>query len=359
MLIVDVRTFARSYDAVVGRGVLGDLGAMSRPLAQGAAAVVCCDDNVAPLYLQKARRSLETAGFSVAEIVIPAGEDQKNLVSLELLLGQFYDLGLARRDLIVALGGGVIGDMAGFAAAVFQRGVCLVQVPTTLLAMVDASVGGKVAVDYRDGKNYVGTFYQPWLVVADLDTLATLPAREIRCGWAEMVKHALLQGDPALGLCEEGLADPESPSEVLVEANLRYKASVAARDEREECGTRAVLNLGHTIGHAVEAATGFSRYSHGEAVGLGLRAALWLSASLTGLTSGDADHGQRLLSSAGLPERLTDVDVERVVSLIARDKKAVGASVGFVLLEGPGRPVAGVEVPLALQREVVEWLAAR
>jgi 3-dehydroquinate synthase len=359
MLTVDVRTVARSYEAIVGRGALPDLGARSRPLVQGDAAVVCCDDNVAPLYLQQARESLESVGFSVAAIVVPAGEDQKNLISLELLLGRFYDLGLVRSDLVVALGGGVIGDMVGFAAATFQRGVCLVQAPTTLLAMVDASVGGKVAVDYRDGKNYVGTFYQPWLVVADLDTLTTLPEREVRCGWAEMVKHGLLQGDPALVLCEEGLADPGSPSEVLVGANLRFKASVVARDEREEGGTRALLNLGHTIGHAVEAATGFSRYSHGEAVGLGLRAALWLSARLVGLSPADADRGQSLLTRAGLPERLTDIDVERVVSLIARDKKAVGVSVGFVLLEGPGCPVAGVEVPLAVQREVVEWLAER
>lgn len=359
MVTVEVSTLGRSYHVVVGVGALGDLGDLVRPLAQGGVAVVCCDENVAPLYLDGVVESLAESGVSVESVVVPAGEDHKTLVTFEVLLDRFYDLGLTRGDLVLALGGGVIGDLVGFAAATYQRGVHLVQVPTTLLAMVDASVGGKVAVDLRQGKNYVGTFYQPWLVVTDLEVLKTLASREIGCGWAEMVKHGLLQGDRVLALCEEGLEHPESPSEVLVGANVRYKASVVTRDEREECGTRAVLNLGHTIGHAVEAASGFSHYSHGEAVGLGLRAALWLSERLTGLSSRDAGQGQRLLSRAGLPERMAGIDLERVISLIARDKKAIGETVGFVLLEGLGRPATGVEVPLGLQREAVEWLTTR
>ena len=273
-----------------------------------------------------------------------------------------YDRGIRRGDTVVALGGGVIGDLAGFVAATYQRGVRLIQVPTTLLAQVDASVGGKVAVDFRAGKNYVGTFYQPWLVYADLATLETLPLRELRSAAAEVAKYALLGGG-ALGARVERLAGgplaAARVSQELVAACVTRKVAVAAGDEREQTGARAVLNLGHTIGHAVEAATGFSRYTHGEAVGLGLRASLWLSRRLCGLDAHEEARAEALLDGLGLPRRLEAVPVEAVCELTHRDKKAGHDGVGYVLLDALGSPRLDVRVPPELEREVVEWLLQR
>ncbi len=273
-----------------------------------------------------------------------------------------YDRGVRRGDTVVALGGGVIGDLAGFVAATYQRGVRLVQVPTTLLAQVDAAVGGKVAVDFRAGKNYVGTFYQPWLVYIDVAALETLPARELRSGAAEVAKYALLGGGELLVGVERLAAGPLTAARVsqeLVTGCVERKVAVVAGDEREETGARAVLNLGHTIGHAVEAATAFSRYTHGEAVGLGLRAGLWLSRRLCGLDPAEEGRGQALLDGLGLPQRLDAVPVDAVCDLIRRDKKAGRDGVGYVLLEALGSPRLDVRVPPELEREVVEWLVKR
>ena len=253
----------------------------------------------------------------------------------------------------------MIGDLAGYAAATFLRGMRLVQAPTTLLAMVDAAVGGKVAVDFREGKNYLGTFYQPRLVVEDPDTLATLPEREVRGGWAAVVKHGLLAGGLTLALTEAGVTHGARPDALLLEADVRFKAAIVGRDPRETAGARAVLNFGHTVGHAIEVAGGYARYSHGEAVGLGLRAALWLSERLAGLDARAAVRGQELLSAAGLPERLTGVAAGDVGRLIVRDKKVAAGAARFVLLEEVGRPVTGVVVPPELQSEVVAWLIDR
>src|SRR5450830_804414 len=325
---------SRAYDVLVGRGCLAGLGGALTRRCAGGKTVVCCDENVAPLYLEQARSSLRAAGYEVSHIVIPAGEAQKNLARAEELYGVLYDRGVRRGDTVVALGGGVIGDLAGFVAATYQRGVRLVQAPTTLLAQVDAAVGGKVAVDFRAGKNYVGTFYQPWLVYADLATLETLPLRELRSGAAELAKYALLGGGA-----------------------LRDRVERLARGPLT--AARAVLNLGHTIGHAVEAATGFSHYTHGEAVGLGLRAGLWLSRRLCGLDPREEARGQALFDGLGLPRRLEAVPAEDVCDLTRRDKKAGRDGVGYVLLDAPGRPRLDVRVPPELEREVVEWLVQR
>jgi len=353
---------SRAYDVLVGRGCLEGLGAAVSRRCPGGTAVVCCDENVAPLYLEEARSGLAAAGFEVSSIVIPAGEGQKDLARAEELYGVLYDRGLRRGDTVVALGGGVIGDLAGFVAATYQRGVRLVQVPTTLLAQVDAAVGGKVAVDFRAGKNYVGTFYQPWLVYADLATLDTLPVRELCSGAAEVAKYGLLGGGELLGRVERLARGPLSAARVsqeLVAACVEYKVTVVAGDEREETGARAVLNLGHTIGHAIEAATAFSRYTHGEAVGLGLRASLWLSGRLSGLDAREEARGQALLDGLGLPRRLEAVPAEAVCELTRRDKKAGPDGVGYVLLEALGSPRLDVRVPPELEREVVEWLLQR
>lgn len=353
---------ARDYEVVVGRGALAGLGDGARQAAGGARAVVCCDENVAPLYLERARAALAAAAYEVSHLVIPAGERQKSLSRAEEMYGVLYDRGVSRTDLMVALGGGVVGDLAGFVAATYQRGVRLVQAPTTLLAQVDAGLGGKVAVDFRAGKNYVGTFYQPRLVVADLDALDTLPAAELRSGAAEVAKYGLLAGGELWTLAGElasGGLTAARVGEELVGGCAAYKLAVVAADEREETGARAVLNLGHTIGHAIEAATSFARYSHGEAVALGLHATLLLSRELRGLDGADEEAGHVLLDDLGLPRRLDGVRPEQVCALTSRDKKATGDGVGYVLLDAVGAPCPGVRVPAELELEVVEWLTQR
>ena len=353
---------SRAYDVLVGRGCLAGLGGALARRCPGGQAVVCCDENVAPLYLEQARGSLRAAGFEVSHVVIPAGEGQKDLARAEELYGVLYDRGVRRGDTVVALGGGVIGDLAGFVAATFQRGVRLAQVPTTLLAQVDAAVGGKVAVDFRAGKNYVGTFYQPWLVYVDLGTLDTLPVRELSSGAAEVAKYGLLYGGELLGRVERLARGPLTAARVsqeLVAGCVARKVAVVAADEREETGARAVLNLGHTIGHAVEAATGFSYYTHGEAVGLGLRASLWLSQRLCDLDPREEARGQAVLDGLGLPQRLEAAPAEAVCDLTPRDKKAGREGARYVLLDALGSPRLEVRVPPELEREVVGWLVER
>jgi 3-dehydroquinate synthase len=356
-----VHAASRTYPILVGRDVLDELGTAVRRVRGAGQSVIVCDDNVAPLYLEKARHSLLAAGLVASQVILPAGEQEKNLARAEELYGVLYDRGVRRADTVVALGGGVIGDLAGFVAATFQRGVGFVQVPTTLLAQVDASVGGKVAVDFRAGKNYVGTFYQPSLVLADLRTLETLPERELRSGAAEVAKHGLLAGSAVLRRVQQLARAPLSAAAVtqeLVAGSITYKAGVVERDERES-GLRAVLNFGHTIAHAIEAATGFRRFSHGEAVGLGLHAALRLSGELCRLPEADERAAHELLDSLGLPRRLGGVRAQAVCELVTRDKKAGKDGVGYVLLRRPGFPVLGVRVPPALEVEVVEWLRKR
>jgi len=409
---------SRAYDVLVARGGLEALGAELRSLGLTGRVVVGSDANVAPLYLERVSEGLRDAGLDASHVVVPAGEAQKTLTRVEEVYGVLYERGIVRGDCLVALGGGVVGDLFGFVAATYLRGLRLTQAPTTLLAQVDAAVGGKTGVDFRAGKNHVGAFYQPWLVVADPDTLRTLPGRELRSGWAEVAKYGLLAGGELLeeieGVVRRGeettaagrgeettaagrgegttaagrLGDMSATrrdektaaagrpdqtaavrppgggpnanwvSEALVAGCLAQKTAVVAADEREETGARAVLNLGHTVGHAVEAAGGFTRFTHGEAVALGLRAALRLSVVLCGLPETEATRGAALLDALGLPARASGLDPAAVVDLVRRDKKAGPEGVAYVLLEALGRPRTGVYVPPVLEREVVTWLTA-
>lgn len=367
MTTVRVETRPRPYDVVVGDGELERLGSLVRATCAAARLVIVTDRTVAGLYLDRVSGTMEQTGADVSHVVLPPGEAQKTLARAEELYGVLYERKMTRADAVLALGGGVIGDLAGFVAATYLRGLSLVQVPTTLLAQVDAAVGGKVGVDFRRGKNHVGTFYQPRLVVADVATLRTLPANERRNGAAEVVKYAFLNGGDLLERVEAALSSPDEPAsdplavcaaDIVAEC-VAYKAAVVAADEREETGERHLLNLGHTIGHAIEAAGGFARYSHGESVGLGLSAMLWLSHRVSGLSGTDVERGERLLAASGAPSRLDDIDPRTVADLVRRDKKAVGDAVPFVLLEGMGRPARGVQVSPALIREVIAWLAAR
>jgi 3-dehydroquinate synthetase len=267
---------------------------------------------------------------------MPPGEEAKTLANAETLLRGLASAGMDHDDHVAALGGGVVGDVAGFCAAVYQRGVGVVQVPTTLVAQVDSAYGGKTGVDLPEGKNYVGVYHQPRAVLADPRTLATLPAAELAAGWAEVIKTALIAGGPLWSRVRrgEGIVDRD-----LVLACARTKLAVVARDERD-AGRRQVLNLGHTVGHAIETATGYSRYRHGEAVGLGLLAALTLSGQPE-LRSEVSD----LLARHELPTALDPaVDHDVVLAAVQRDKKRRGGRVGFVLVEAPGDVRTGVPV---------------
>ena len=282
---------------------------------------------------------------------VPAGEGSKTIAQAEAVWRALAGAGMTRADVVVAVGGGVVGDLAGFCAATYQRGVRWVQVPTTLVAQVDSAYGGKTGIDLPEAKNYVGAYHQPSAVIADPETLATLPAAELAAGYAEVLKTALLAGGELWGSVRAG-ADSTSPQ--IIAACVRTKLRIVARDERD-AGPRRVLNLGHTVAHALETATGYRRYRHGEAVGLGLLAALRLSGQ-----PALRDEVAALLEARGLPTRLDGADPEAVVSATAADKKRLGAGpVPFVLLDRPGQPRAGCPVEPAELRAAVGELAAR
>jgi shikimate kinase / 3-dehydroquinate synthase len=283
-----------------------------------------------------------------ATIEIPPGESEKTLARAEEVLRELARAGATRADLVVAVGGGVVGDIAGFCAAVYQRGMRHVQVPTTLVAQVDSAFGGKTGVDLPEGKNYAGAYHQPSAVIVDPDVLATLPPEQAASGYVEVVKTALIAGGRLWAHVRAGGA----PDDEAILGCLRTKLSIVAQDERDG-GRRQVLNLGHTVGHAIETATGYSRYSHGAAVGLGLLAALRLSGRET-LRAEVAE----LLAARGLPARFEGASADEVVALVGRDKKRVGARVPFVLLEAPGEVTPGHDVDEAELRAAVEELAA-
>ena len=334
------------HPVYVGRGLLGsalftDPGAL---LPGDGRSFGITDDSVGPLYGDR-------LGSLAGEIRVPPGESAKTMARAEQVLREMATLGMTRADRVISLGGGVVGDLAGFCAATYQRGVPVVQVPTTLVAQVDSAYGGKTGVDLPEGKNYVGAFHLPSLVVTDVDTLASLPEGELGAGMAEVVKTALLAGgwiwDEIRALEPGGMTDRAD----LVYACARYKCEVVAGDERDG-GLRAALNLGHTVGHAIEAVTSYSRYRHGEAVALGLLAALRLS-DLPELRSEVEEWNRR----HGLPVEIDPpVDVDAVLEAIGRDKKKTEKGVGFVLLDAPGEPKVGCLVAPDKVRRAVEEL---
>jgi 3-dehydroquinate synthase len=342
---VAVGLSGRRYDVQIGPGLLAEAGPSLAPFLKRPQVVVVADDTVAALHGERLAAGLSRAGVEVHEIRIPPGEESKSFAGLEGLCDRLLDLGLERSDLIIAFGGGVVGDLAGFAAAILKRGVDFVQIPTTLLAQVDSSVGGKTAIDTRQGKNLVGAFHQPRLVLADLDVLSTLPAREMVCGYAEVIKYGLL-GDQAFfqWLESEGprvLAREPAALAHAVTRSVEMKAQIVAEDERET-GRRALLNLGHTFAHAVEALTGFGDLiKHGEAVGLGCAMAFRFSRDLGHCVAAEAERVERALVQAGLPTRLADVaggpfGADALIAAMAQDKKAEGGALTFILVRAIG-----------------------
>lgn len=331
------------YDVVVGGGLLRELGQHVAPLAKGRTVVVT-DETVANIHGPTVLKALEDAGVRARLLAVPAGESSKSFAELERVLDRMLAFGLDRSDIVVALGGGVVGDLAGLAAALYMRGIDFVQVPTTLLAQVDSSVGGKTAIDTPRGKNLIGAFHQPRLVVADIDVLATLPERQLRSGWAEVLKHGLicdaaffdwLAGEGAVGV----KGDPAALHRAVVRS-VEIKSRIVGEDEKE-AGRRALLNLGHTFGHAIEAELDFDeeKLAHGEAVALGCAMAFRYSAATGLCAQADADRVETVTAAAGLPVRLAEVGQFGAEALIKRmegDKKAEGGRLTLILARAIG-----------------------
>jgi len=362
-VIVDVALAERGYDIIIGRDVLGSLGQRIASLRPGARTAVVTDRSVARHWLEKTEAVLAQAGIASARIIVEEGEGSKSYATLEKVSEALIAAKIERNDLVVALGGGVVGDLTGFAAAILRRGVDFVQVPTTLLAQVDSSVGGKTGINSPQGKNLIGAFHQPVLVIADTAVLDTLPPRQFRAGYAEVAKYGVLGDAAFFGWLENNHADifkGGAAREHAIATSCRAKAAIVARDERET-GDRALLNLGHTFGHALEAVTGFSdRLFHGEGVAIGMVLAAEFSASLGMIPSLEAVRIERHLAEAGLPTHLKDIagfaqeglaDADTLMALMAQDKKVRRGKLTFILLEAIGRAVIARDVEPALVRD--------
>ena len=346
-----------AYDVVVVRGLLAQAGERIAPLAKGRTVIVT-DDTVAAIHGAALAESLAAAGMGSEILAVPAGERSKSFAQLERVLDRLLEIGLDRKDVVVALGGGVVGDLVGLAAALYMRGIDFIQVPTTLLAQVDSSVGGKTAIDTPRGKNLVGAFHQPRLVLADIDVLATLPERQVRSGWAEVLKHGLIcDADFFDWLAGEGAAGARGDPAALERAVIRsveIKSAVVGEDEKE-AGRRALLNLGHTFGHAVETEVGFDEdaLAHGEAVGLGCCMAFRYSAREGLCSAADVERVEAAVAAAGLPIRLDQAGAfaaDRLLALMAGDKKAEGGALTLILARGIGRAFVAKGVDAAKVR---------
>jgi len=340
----------RAYDIAIGPGLIDRAGELSRPLLAAPRVTIVSDDTVAPLYGARLAASFERAGVETRTVTVPAGESSKDFASFGRLMNELLDLRPDRKTTLVALGGGVVGDLTGFAAAVLLRGVDFIQVPTTLLAQVDSSVGGKTGINTRHGKNLVGAFYQPRLVLADTTVLDTLPRRELLAGYAEVAKYGLIDDHDFFAWCEKNgeavLAGNAAARTYAIEQSCLSKARIVAADERETTDLRALLNLGHTFGHALEAETGFgSTLLHGEAVGAGMALAFDLSARLGLCPHEDAERVRRHLGAVGLPVRLRTIggdnsrtwNTAKLIEHMRGDKKAEGGKLTFVLARGIGK----------------------
>jgi len=361
--VVEVALGDRAYDIVIGRDQLATLGARIANLRAGARTAIVTDRTVAKHWLDRTEASLNAAGIATSRILVEEGEGSKTYAGFQQVCEGLIRAKIERNDLVIALGGGVVGDLAGFAAAAVRRGVDFVQVPTSLLAQVDSSVGGKTGINSPQGKNLIGAFHQPVLVIADTAVLDTLSPRQFRAGYAEVAKYGLL-GDAAFFAWLEAnhaeIFSGGAAREHAIATSCRAKAAIVARDEREH-GDRALLNLGHTFGHALEAATGFSdRLFHGEGVSIGMVLAAQLSARLGMLSADDATRIQRHLTDVGLPTRLQDIagfaqeglaDADALMALMAQDKKVTRGRLTFILLQAIGHAVISRNVEPAVVRD--------
>ena len=364
---IRVELAGRSYDIAIGPGLVDQAGSLSRPLLAAPKVTIVSDETVAPLYGARLAASFDKAGIKTSTVTVPAGESSKEFSAFGKLMNDLLDQRPDRRTTLVALGGGVVGDLTGFAASVLLRGVDFIQVPTTLLAQVDSSVGGKTGINTRHGKNLVGTFYQPRLVLADTDVLDTLPRRELLAGYAEVAKYGLIDDPAFFAWCEANgaavLSGDAAKRTYAIEQSCLAKARIVAADERETTDLRALLNLGHTFGHALEAETGFgSDLLHGESVGTGMGMAFDLSARLGLCPVGDAERVRRHLGSVGLPMRLRAIggdnrrtwSAARLIEHMRGDKKAESGRLTFVLARGIGKAFVSRDVDEAALRGLLD-----
>jgi 3-dehydroquinate synthase len=356
--IVKVPLGQRSYEIQIGSALLTHLGRECARLGLGGRCAIISDANVAPRYGALARQSLAQAGFDSTSVTVPAGETAKSLATVQTCYEQLAAHRLERQSFIVALGGGVVGDLAGFVAATYLRGIAFVQVPTTLLAQVDSSVGGKVGVNLKAGKNLVGAFYQPRLVLCDLKALETLPEREYRSGLAEVIKYAIISDAALFRTLERDLAkllkrEPRIMAAVVTRC-CEIKAEVVGTDETES-GRRAILNFGHTIGHALEAISHYGKYLHGEAISIGQVAAAWLSTRNLGLPEAELGRILDLFQRAGLPTgiNLSRPQQRRLMDAMKLDKKVSRGEIKFVLARRIGQVEIGQTVPLELLQDAL------
>jgi len=356
---VHVSLGARSYDVEVGRGLLSRIGVVAREKFPGSArTAVITDSNVAPLYAEAVLASLRAAGITPRLITVPAGETSKSLPHAETVCAEMARSGLDRKSFAIALGGGVIGDLGGFCASIYQRGIPYIQMPTTVLSQVDSSVGGKTGVNLPDAKNMVGNFHQPAHVIADVDTLSSLPRREWNEGFAEIIKHACIRDAAMLPAIEQAGRGGGELVE-LIRRNIAIKARIVEADEHETTGLRALLNFGHTLGHAIEAAAGYGGMLHGEAIALGLRAALYLSTRLSGLSESEAARVLDLLRLYQLPLVLEKTfPPEEILRITRMDKKFESGKIRFVLLKQLGEAFVSSEVTEAHLLKALEELGS-
>ncbi|API54232.1 3-dehydroquinate synthase [Rhizobium leguminosarum] len=352
----------RAYDILIGPGLIARAGAEIASRLKGRKAAVVTDENVAPLYLKALVASLDDSGIVSAAVVLPAGEKTKSFEHLITACDKVLEARVERNDYVIALGGGVIGDLSGFAAGIVRRGVRFVQVPTSLLSQVDSSVGGKTGINSRHGKNLIGVFHQPDLVLADTDVLNSLSAREFRAGYAEVAKYGLIDKPDFFAWLEANWKAVFAGGSARIEAiaaSCQAKADVVVADEREN-GQRALLNLGHTFGHALEAATAYdsSRLVHGEGVSIGMVLAHEFSARMNLASPDDARRVERHLKEVGLPTRMSDIPgdlppAETLMDAIAQDKKVKSGKLTFILTRGVGQSFVADDVPAS---EVISFL---
>ena len=358
MRTVHVSLGNRSYAIKIAPDLLGQLGGECARLKLGTRCVIITDTNVGKYFAKTVFNSLARAGFFPALIIVPAGETAKSLKFVQSCHDQLAAQRLERKSFIVALGGGVVGDLAGFVAATYLRGIPFVQVPTTLLAQVDSSVGGKTGVNLRAGKNLVGAFYQPRLVLCDLETLKTLPDREFRAGLAEAIKYGIIFDAKLFAQLERDLPeilkrDSKTLSKIIARC-CEIKAKVVGQDETES-GLRAILNFGHTIGHAIENSSGYGKFLHGEAISIGQVAAAKLSRKILGLPQRDVERIENLFQSAGLPTeiKLNSAQRKKIFAAMSLDKKVSGGEIKFVLAKKIGKVIWGQKAPTILIEEIL------
>lgn len=357
MASVHVNLGNRSYDVLCEYGLMQSAAKLIQEAGLKGKAAIITDSNVGPIYSKQLVKQLQSSGYETSVHQVPAGEASKSLANVELLNREMTQQGHDRTSFVIALGGGVVGDLAGFVASVFYRGVPFVQIPTTIVSLVDSSVGGKTGVNIAEGKNLVGAFHQPQLVIADPATLSSLPGREYREGYAEAIKHAAIRD---LAMFDELEAlDPlnQAPPAELIAKNIAIKARVVEEDEQETSGTRALLNFGHTIGHGIEAAVPYGTLLHGEAISLGIRAALLLSEEYSTLSSAESQRVLDLLAAFELPLQLSDeIKTSVVLDKLKRDKKFSGGTINFVLLSSLGQAFVSKEVTWQSIEQAIEAL---